>query len=150
MNDNQWDKKLKVQTIGRVGLFLVHELNCTTIGIEYDPQIYKQAQENLQTYAKKQKVKFLCMNAEEYNVKGADCFYFFNPFSVVIFSSVLGKIIESYYENARNMKLFFYYPNDEYLAELVTRNELMFLDEIDCKDLFEGENERERILIFEI
>ena len=92
MNDNQWDKRLKVQTVGRidthcdeyhypyeptpyavleglaeseyidqnsivvdygcgkgrVGLFLAHELNCTTIGIEYNPQIYQQAQENLQ------------------------------------------------------------------------------------------------------
>lgn len=89
-------------------------------------------------------------NAEEYEISTADSFYFFNPFSVEILRSVLGKIIDSYYENPREMKLFFYYPNDEYLSELMTRNELMFLDEIDCHDLFEGNNERERILIFEI
>jgi len=28
--------------------------------------------------------------------------------------------------------------------------ELMFVDEIDCRDLFEGENPRERIVIFEV
>ena len=46
------------------------------------------------------------------------------------------------------MKLFFYYPDEEYVAELMTREELLFTDEIDCADLFEGKNERERILIF--
>ena len=29
-------------------------------------------------------------------------------------------------------------------------NELLFVDEIDCIDLFEGKNDRERILIFEV
>ena len=63
---------------------------------------------------------------------------------------MLGKIIDSYYESPRSMTLFFYYPDEEYVAYLMTKNELMFVDEIDCMDLFEGENERERILIFEI
>ena len=48
------------------------------------------------------------------------------------------------------MTLFFYYPDEEYVAYLMTKEELMFVDEIDCMDLFEGENQRERILIFEI
>ena len=58
------------------------------------------------------------------------------------------RIIDSYYDNPREMKLFFYYPNDEYLSYLMTEEMLMFEDEIDCRDLFEGENEREKILIF--
>ena len=62
----------------------------------------------------------------------------------------MGKILESYYEEPRSMKLFFYYPADEYVAYLMIGVELMFVDEIDCSDLFEGENQRERILIFEI
>ena len=48
------------------------------------------------------------------------------------------------------MVLFFYYPDEEYVAYLMTKDELMFVDEIECMDLFEGENKRERILIFEI
>ncbi len=32
----------------------------------------------------------------------------------------------------------------------MTMNELMFLDEIDCRDLFEGDNPRERIMVFEM
>ena len=31
----------------------------------------------------------------------------------------------------------------------MTVEEMTFLDEIDCSDIFEGENRRERILIFE-
>lgn len=49
----------------------------------------------------------------------------------------MGKILESYYEEPRSMKLFFYYPADEYVAYLMTRVELMFVDEIDCSALFE-------------
>ena len=48
------------------------------------------------------------------------------------------------------MRLFFYYPNDDYLSYLMTAYELMFLDEIDCRDLFEGNEPREKVLIFEI
>ena len=58
--------------------------------------------------------------------------------------------MESYYEEPREMKLFFYYPSDEYVAYLMTADELMFLDEIDCRDLFAGDDPRERILIFEV
>ena len=46
--------------------------------------------------------------------------------------------------------LLFYYPSDEYISYLMTVDELEFDDEMDCSDLFEGKNERERILIFRI
>ena len=48
------------------------------------------------------------------------------------------------------MLLFFYYPSDEYIAYLMTVDELTFVDEIKRMDLFEGNNKRERIMIFEI
>ena len=52
------------------------------------------------------------------------------------------------------MRLFFYYPDDEYVAYLMSGGAgtemLDFVDEIDCRDLFRGKNSRERILIFEI
>ena len=62
----------------------------------------------------------------------------------------MNEIIDSYYRSPRKMRLFFYYPNDDYLSYLMTAYELMFLDEIDCRDLFEGSEPRERVLIFEI
>ena len=90
-------------------------------------------------------------NAETYQVpREADRFYFFNPFSVEILRSVIGRVMESYYEEPREILLFFYYPSDEYISYLMTVDELAFLDEIDCRDLFDGENPRERIMIFEV
>ena len=60
------------------------------------------------------------------------------------------KILESYYENPREMKLLFYYPSDEYISYLMTVNELMFADEIDCRDLYQKNDSREKIVIYEL
>lgn len=54
------------------------------------------------------------------------------------------------YENLRELLLFFYYPSDEYIGYLMTHEALAFVDEIDCRDLFPGNDPRERILIFEV
>ena len=135
---------------GRVDFYLSSQIGCKTIGIDFDERMIKRALENGKSFVGRIKPEFLCISAENYEVVNEDCFYFFNPFPIEILRSVLGKLLESYYENPRPMSLFFYYPDKEYVAYLMTKDELMFVDEIDCMDLFEGENERERILIFEI
>ena len=135
---------------GRVSFFLHHEIGCKTVGLEYDQNIYMQVLENLERYGKTEEIPFFCENAADYKIKDADCFYFFNPFSVEILHSVLARILDSYYDNPREMKLFFYYPDDEYIAYLMSQDEFMFVDEIDCQDLFVGKDERERILIFDV
>lgn len=135
---------------GRVGFFLRYQVGCSVVGVEYDERIHDQAMQNYNSGHNKNRIEFVCINAEEFLPDGANAFYFFNPFSVEILQSVMNQILFSYYNNPRQMKLFFYYPNDEYLAYLMRMDELMFIDEIDCQDLFEGKNERERILIFEI
>ena len=63
---------------------------------------------------------------------------------------VVNKIIQSYYEAPRELLLFFYYPSNEYISYLMTVGELAFYDEIDCGDLFEGKDLRERIMVFQI
>ena len=80
----------------------------------------------------------------------ADRFYFFNPFSVEILRKVMARILESYYAEPREMMLYFYYPSDEYISYLMTVPELEFYDEISFEDLFDGENERERVIVFRI
>jgi hypothetical protein len=62
----------------------------------------------------------------------------------------MARILASYYENPRDIYLFFYYPADEYVSYLMTVDELEFYDEIECDDLFEGNDPRERILIFQL
>ena len=97
------------------------------------------------------RVDFVQANAETFKVpETVDRCYFFNPFSLELLKRVVGRILDSYYANLREMQLFFYYPTDEYISYMMTVDELMFVDEIDCKDLFLGNDPREKIVIFEL
>ena len=134
---------------GRVGFFLSHETKAKTIGIEYDQRIYEQAQKNRKNA--KSAADFVLTRAEEYAVPPeVNRCYFFNPFSAEILHKVMARILESWYENPRDIFLFFYYPADEYISYLMTVDELEFYDEIECEDLFKGSDSRERIMIFQL
>ena len=134
---------------GRVGFFLSYRTKAQTIGIEYDEHIYADAMENRQTTISRIKPDFLLTRAEEYAVPAeVDRCYFFNPFSVEILNKVIARILESWYEDPRDIFLFFYYPSDEFIAYLMTVDELEFYDEIECTDLFPGNDPRERVMIF--
>ena len=133
---------------GRVGFFLSYRTKAKTIGIEYDDRIYESAINNRKSTISRVKPDFVLTRAEEYEVPmDVNRCYFFNPFSVEILRKVMTRIIESYYEHPREVFLFFYYPSDEYISYLMTVDELEFYDEIECDDLFTGDN-RERIMIF--
>ena len=133
---------------GRVSFFLSYQCRCRCIGVEYDERIYEAAARNRESAVSGNRTELVHAAAEEYEVPvAADRFYFFNPFSVEILKAVIARIRESY--DGREMFLFFYYPSDEYVSWLMTVGDLVFVDEIDCQDLFEGDNPRERILVFE-
>ena len=136
---------------GRVDFFLSYQTRCKSIGIEYDERIYKAAAINQETSVSGRRVQLELVNAEQYQVPTeVDRCFFFNPFSVEILRKAMARIIESYYENPREMLLFFYYPSDEYVSYLMTVDEIAFYDEIDCRNLFDGDNPRERIMLFEL
>ena len=136
---------------GRVGFFLSYRTKAKSIGIEYDARIYQSALENNKTAVPRAKADFVSVRAEEFDVpQDVSRCYFFNPFSVEILRQVMARIMESYYAAPRKILLFFYYPSDEFMCYLMTVDELEFYDEIDCDDLFEGSNHRERIMIFEL
>ena len=134
---------------GRVGFFLSHRTGARTIGIEYDGRIYGYALANRKTAVSGVKAEFVLTRAEEYQVPAevSRC-YFFNPFSVEILHKVMARIIESWYADPREIFLFFYFPTDAFISWLMTVDELDFYDEIECDDLFEGNEQRERIMIF--
>ena len=135
---------------GRVEFFLSWQTRCRSIGIEYDQRIYEKAAENQKRAAAAGRVTFELANAEQFQVpEEADRIYFFNPFSLEILQKVISRIIDSYYAAPREILLFFYYPSDEYISFLMTVDELTFSDEIDCGDLFQEKDPRERIVIFE-
>ena len=136
---------------GRVDYFMAYQTKCKSIGIEYDERIYEKATTNKETAVSSNKVIIELANAEKFEVlESVDKIYFFNPFSVEILQKVIAQILDSDYKNIRTIQLFFYYPSDEYISYLMTVDELMYYDEIDCRDLFDGNDSRERIMIFEI
>ena len=136
---------------GRVELFMTYQTRCHAIGIEYDDRIFATACENRKSGISGERTTFLLENAENYQVPiEVDRVFFFNPFSIEILRKVIAAVTASCYENPRELLLFFYYPQNEYISYLMTVDELMFVDEIDCRDLFDGENSRERIVIFEV
>ena len=136
---------------GRVDFFLAYQVKANTIGIEYDERIYQNAMDNQKTAVSKMRTEFVLAKAEEYEVPPiVNRCYFFNPFSVEILRKVIARVMDSYYANPREMYLFFYYPSEEYISYLMTVDELEFYDEIECEDLFEGNDARERIMIFRV
>lgn len=136
---------------GRVDFFLSYQTRCKSIGVEYDERLFVDAVENAKYAVSRKRVSFTYGNAEEYEVPvEVDRCFFFNPFSVDILKKVISKITESYYICPREILLFFYYPSDDYISYLMTQSVVDFVDEIMCMDLFEGNNKRERIMIFQL
>lgn len=136
---------------GRVDFFLSYQTKAKTIGIEYDERIYQAAVKNHQSAVSRTRTEVVMARAETYSVPSeVNRCYFFNPFSVELLRKVMARILESYYENPREILLFFYYPSEEYISYLMTVGELEFYDEISCEDLFEGKDERERIMVFRL
>lgn len=136
---------------GRVDFSLSYQTKAKTIGIEYDERIYQSAVNNQKTAISRARTEFIQANAETYAVPTeVNRCYFFNPFSVEILHKAIARIMESYYENPREILLFFYYPSNEYISYLMTLDALEFFDEIPCGDLFTGNDPRERIAIFRL
>lgn len=145
---------------GRVLLFLHHETGCDGIGVECVKEFYDIAIQNalhMNALAddrgdmQQKGLHFIHSYAEKFVLPdNTDNLFFFNPFSIEIMEAVMQRILESYYEKPRRIRLFFYYPQDEYIAFLMSVGELSFYDEIDCMDLFPGKVERNKIMIFEI
>ena len=137
MTESQWDKLLHIKTTGR------DDSHSDQYRYPYEPTPYSVLERLANRgYIRKDNtlIDYGCG-------KGRVSFYFFNPFSAEILKKVMARIRESY--DGREILLFFYYPSDEYIAWLMTVEDLMFVDEIDCGDLFDGNNSREQIMIFE-
>lgn len=139
--------------LGRSLFFMASRIGCRATGVEYDPQLCAMAERNLESAKlpeeRKKGIRIVCADARKYRVRDEDCFYFFNPFSDEILRLVLEQIRISYNENPRQIYLFFYYPFDSGVASAMTESGLRFVDEIDCMDLYELFDSRERILVFE-
>ena len=136
---------------GRVSLFMAYQTKCHSIGIEYDNRIFERAMTNKESSISGGRVTFINEDAIKYNIpEEADRFFFFNPFSVEIFKGVLANIMDSFYNNPREMYMIFYYPSDEYLLCLSQEYGVNLYDEIGCSDISGGEARREKIVVYKV
>ena len=121
---------------GRLNFYLDYHFASSVTGIEMDPFFYQQALDNKKEYLKKHrqnsaKLNFLHCFAEDYIVKPDDNkFYFFNPFSLQIFTKVIGNIMLSYEKNPRNIDLILYYPSYDYICFLENNTAFTLLRQI--------------------
>ncbi|MUK89256.1 methyltransferase [Ornithinibacillus sp. L9] len=140
---------------GRLNFFIHYYYQTTVTGIDFNQTFYRQAMENLQRYKTKTKtsvenVKFQCSKAEQYIINPKDNrFYFFNPFSVQIFMSVIHNILKSMEQYNRAVDLILYYPSKEYIFYLEHHTTFELKDEILLPYAYEKDSS-ERFLIYHL
>ena len=134
---------------GRVAFFMASVIGCRATGLDYSPKLIDIARENRRASRLGDRVTLTCCRAEQYAITDEDTFFFFNPFSERVFESVLRHILRAFHENPRPLRVICYYPSEAYLQCLETAPELRPLADINCADLFNGKNPRERIVIYQ-
>ena len=136
---------------GRVGFYLAFYNKCKVIGVEYDPRLYNSAIENHKRAVSSGRVEFINANASDYIIEDdVTCVYFFNPFSIQVLKDVIKNLRSSLERNYREIKLFFYYPSDEYLDLLSNIGTIRHIEDIDLKYLFKNNDRREKLAIYEL
>lgn len=136
---------------GRGSFFLAHETRCRCIGVEFDERLWERSLANQKTAVVGKRVEFIHDDAVTFKVpKEADCCFFFNPFALHTLKRVLANIFDSVYQEPRRMRLFFYYSYEETEAFLLNHVNLQVEDVLDCRDLFDAEDIREKILVLTV
>ena len=135
---------------GRVAVFMAATVGCRVTGIDQSQKLIDIAVENRRASRTGDRVTLRRALAEQYPVTDEDAFFFFNPFSGKVFEGVLRRLAASCLENPRPMVLFCYYPSEEYIAALEAEPLARHVETIDCGDLFNGKNPRERIEIYRL
>lgn len=136
---------------GRVSIFLAYQIGCRSIGVEYDERLFQKAMINAESRAARQRVSFVLGDAATYVLPDeVDCCFFFNPFALHTLKRVLGNIFDSLQRAPRPLRLFFYYPYKDVERFLNQHWRLDAEEPVDCRDLFDGNDEREKILVYSV
>ena len=136
---------------GRVSIFMANQTRCHSIGIEYDERLYERAVVNGESPAAKNRVSFVLGDAAIYILPDTvDRCFFFNPFALHTIKRVLGNIFDSIYHHPREILLFFYYVNEEVENFLNKHVRLEAEESIQCSDLFQENDDKERILVYRV
>lgn len=136
---------------GRVSIFMANQTRCHSIGIEYDERLYERSIVNGESPATKNRVSFVLGDAATYTLPDiVDRCFFFNPFALHTIKRVLGNIFDSIYHHPREILLFFYYVNEEVENFLNNHVRLEAEESIQCSDLFQENDDKERILVYRV
>jgi SAM-dependent methyltransferase len=109
---------------GRLVFYIHYFFHASAAGIEMNEILYRKALDNREAYARKtknhlQRLQFYCCLAEEYKIDPMDNrFYFFNPFSIQVFRSIINNVLNSVEECERSAELILYYPSEDYIFYL--------------------------------
>lgn len=127
---------------GRIVFYLNYKVGVKTTGIEINRISYSHLIENYNSYQeaypdKARDVLLLRTKAEEYQVREEDnVFYFFNPFTGIIFGRVIRKIEESLKKHPRQVDIILYYPNVDYTVFLENRTDFRLIQVIKTPKYF--------------
>ncbi len=138
---------------GRFNFYINHFFNSNVTGIEMNNFFYNEAIENKKTYFIKRRnkpgsVNFINCLAEKYEIKPSNnIFYFFNPFSVQIFSRVIKNILISLEANERTVDIILYYPSNDYVYFLDTNSCFRLVNEIKVPLMYDNDP-RQKFLIY--
>lgn len=141
--------------MGRLIFYINYHFQSYVTGVEINERYYEEALINKIKYEKKNKkcmgkINFYCNLAQQYEISHLDNkFYFFNPFSIQIFSKVIDNILESYENNMRDMDIIMYYPSNEYLDFLDYKTPFILNKEVRLKDLYE-KDPKEKFVIYSL
>lgn len=135
---------------GRVACFMAREVGCRVTGVDYAQKLIDIADQNRRDSRTGDRVSLVCRRAEQYDIAGENVFFFFNPFSEKIFAGVLRRVVRAWRERPREMTMICYYPSPEYLQCLEETEEAEPVADIDCNDLFHGNDPRERIAVYRL
>ncbi len=138
---------------GRVPIYSTYRFGITATGIDLNGRLLQEAYENLESFRTAHRKSggqliFEQTAAEMYIIEpDQNVFYFFNPFSVEIFQSVILQIMDSLERCPRQADIVLYYPTTAYVLFLEEQTPFLRIREIPIPFL-SANNEDERILIY--
>lgn len=137
---------------GRLNFYINYIFGSTVTGIEMNNFLYEEASTNKENSINEYKDKIFLENcyAEEYEIRNKDNkFYFFNPFSVQIFITIVHNILNSVEKSYREVDIVLYYPSDDYIYYLDNNTTFELLHDLRIEDSYKYDN-RERFLVYRL
>lgn len=126
---------------GRSMFYIHHHFDIPVSGVEADDKTFDEALINKKSYLLDKDdthapIYFEYGLAENYLIDKKDNrFYFFNPFSLVIFKKVIKNILQSVKEYPRTVEIIFYYPLQGFMHFLQEETPFELINQINVPGL---------------